>query len=248
MAPSRETIEIRTPDGVARATVHGGGGAPLPGVVMACDAYGVRPALHDMADRLAGLGYVVLLPDVFYRSAPVAPFDIATAFSVPEERDRIMALLGSLTYERMAMDGGAYVGALAARPDVRGDRVGIAGYCMGGRMAYLTAAHHPDRVRAAASFHGGGLVTDKPDSPHLLASRVQASLYFGVADSDRGCTPEQQGALATALGTADVEYRIELYRGKKHGFAVTDHAGAYDRDASERHWGRLEQFFAETLS
>ena len=111
----------------------------------------------------------------------------------------------------------------------------------------LTAALHPDGVRAAASFHGGGLVTDAPDSPHRLAGRVKASLYLGVADEDRGCTPEHQGALAAALGAADVAYCIELYRGKKHGFAVSDHPGAYDEAAAARHWRRLESFFGETL-
>ena len=115
-------------------------------------------------------------------------------------------------------------------------------------MAYLTAAHHPEKVRAAAAFHAGGLVNDQPASPHLLAPRVKASLYFGIADQDRGFTPEQQGVFARALAEADVDYRLELYKGKKHGYAVSDHAGAYDAEADARHWRRLESFFAETLS
>jgi carboxymethylenebutenolidase len=117
---------------------------------------------------------------------------------------------------------------------------------MGERLAFLTAAQHPETVRAAASFHGGHLVTDDPGSPHRLAARLRAAVYLGVAADDRTCTPEHQGALATALAAADVAYCIELYRGKQHGFAVSDHP-VYDREAAERHWRRLEAFLGETL-
>lgn len=248
MVLKRGEIDVKTADGVAHAWTYRGGQGPRPAVLMCTDAYGVRQAMHEMAERLASLGYFVLLPNVFYRAGDYPPFDKATAWNVPSERDRLTALIQSLTAERVGTDGGAYLDAIAAQPDVRGDRIGVTGYCMGGRMAYLTAAKHPDRVRAAASFHGGGLVTDAADSPHRLADRVKASLYFGVADSDRSCTPAHQGALAAALGAAGVHYCIELYPGKKHGFAVTDHPGAYDREAAERHWRRLESFFGETLS
>ncbi len=247
MTTRRGELEIKTADGAARATIHRGGAGPLPAVLMYPDAYGPRPALHDMADRLAGLGYLVLLPDIFYRAGDYRPFDKATVWSDPPERERLQKLIGSLTAERVRSDAAAYLDAVAAQRDVRGDRIGVTGYCMGGRLSYLTAALHPDRVRAAASFHGGGLVTDAPDSPHRLAGRVKASLYLAVADEDRGCTPEHQGALAAALGAAHVAYRIELYPGKKHGFAVTDHPGAFDADAQARHFRRLESFFGETL-
>lgn len=243
-----EELHIRTPDGVARAWLHGGGAGRRPAVLLYTDAYGVRPSMHQVAERLVALGYLVLLPDVFYRSAGEPPFDIATVWTDPPERERIMALIRSLTAERVAGDSGACLDALAARPDVRSDRIAAVGYCMGGRLSFLTAGQHPDRIRAAASFHGGGLVTDRPDSPHLLADRVQASLYFGVADADASCTPAHQGALAAALGAAHVEYRLELYRGKKHGFAVPDHAGAYDPNAAGRHWRRLESFLGEALA
>jgi carboxymethylenebutenolidase len=246
MGTGREEIEVATADGVARAWIHGGGAA-RPAVVLYPDAFGVRATMHEAAARIAGLGYVVLLPDVFYRSGEIPAFDKATVWSDPPERDRLMALVRSITPDRIRMDGGAYLDALAARPDVRKDRVGVVGYCMGGRLAFLTAAMHPERVRAAASFHGGGLVTDAPDSPHRLAADIRASVYLGVADQDRGCTPEHQGALAAALAAADVEYCIELYRGKKHGFAVPDHHGAYDPAAAERHVRRLEGFLRETL-
>ena len=247
MADAGERIEVRTGDGIAPAWVHRSGAERRPGVLLYMDAYGVRPSMHAVAERLVGLGYVVLLPNVFYRAGDYPPFDKATVWSDPPERARLMALLASLTPERVGGDARAYLDALAAQPGVRADRLGVVGYCMGGRLSFLTAALHPDAVRAAASFHGGGLVTDAPESPHRLAERLKASVYLAVADEDRSCTPEHQGALAAALGAAHVEYRIELYRGKRHGFAVPDHPGAYDEGAAARHWRRLEAFFAETL-
>lgn len=247
MATAREELEVRTADGVARAWIHRSDGEPSPGVLLYPDAFGPRPAMHAIAERLAARGRVVLLPDVFFRAGERAPFDPATAFSVPTERERLMALIRSLGTERVAADAAAHLDALAAQPGVRADRIATDGYCMGGRLSFLTAALHPERVRAAASFHGGGLVTDAEDSPHRLAGRVRAAILLGVADEDRGCTPEHQGALAAALGAAHVDYRIELYRGKRHGFAVSDHAGAHDADAEARHWRRLEAFLDETV-
>ena len=248
MTTGREELEIGTADGVARAWVHrGGSGGARPGVLLYTDAYGVRDSMHGIAERLAGLGYVVLLPDVFHFAGDYPPFDKATVWSDPPERARLMALLQSLTPERVRGDSRAWIDALAAQRGVRRDRIGVVGYCMGGRLSFLTAGLHPGDVRAAASFHGGRLVADGPDSPHRLADRMKAALYLGVADQDASCTPEQQGALAAALGAAGVEYCLELYRGKRHGFAVTDHPGAYDEAAAARHWRRLEAFFAETL-
>jgi carboxymethylenebutenolidase len=242
-----QEIDIKTQDGVAHAWTYRGGEGPRSAVLFYPDAGGVRPAIHEMAKRLASLGYFVLLPNIFYRAGAYAPFHMATAWSDPAERARLMELLSSITAERIGIDGGAYLEAIGAQRDVRKDRIGITGYCMGGRMAFLTAGKHPDKVRAAASFHGGGLATDQADSPHRLADRIRASLYIGVADSDGSCTPEHQGALAAALGTANVDYCIELYKGKKHGFAVSDTA-AYDQEAADRHWRRLESFFGEKLA
>jgi carboxymethylenebutenolidase len=247
MTLQRQELDLRTADGVARAWTYRSGDGPRPAVLLYTDAYGVRPAMHDTAERLARLGYLVLLPNVFYRAGDYRAFDKATVWTDLPERERLMKLIGSLTPERVREDARAYLDAIETQRDVRTDRVGAVGYCMGGRLSVLTAALHPDRLRAAASIHGGGLVTDAPDSPHRLADRVKASLYLGVADQDRSCTPEHQGALASALGAADVEYCLELYRGKKHGFAVSDHPGAYDAAAAERHWRRLEAFFREAL-
>ncbi len=248
MAPKREELDLQTADGVSHGVIFGDAGGPRPGILLYTDAFGVRPSMQEMAERLARLGHLVLLPNLFYRAGDYPPFDVRTAFSDPPERDRLMTLIRALTPERIGADADAYLGALAASPGVRRDRVAVVGYCMGGRLAYLTAALHPDRVRAAASFHGGGLVTDAPDSPHRLADRIRGAVYLAVADQDRGCTPEHQGALAAALGAADVAYAIELYRGKRHGFAVSDHPGAHDPDAEARHWRRLEAFFGEALA
>jgi carboxymethylenebutenolidase len=248
MTIRREELDIQTADGVAHAWMYRTGEDPRPAVLLYTDAYGFRPAMQTMAERIAELGYLVLLPNVFYRAGSYAPFDSATVWSDPPERERLMALIRSLTPDRVRVDGGAYLDAIAGQSGVRADRVAAMGYCMGGRLAFLAAAQHPEKVLGAASFHGGGLVTDAPDSPHRLADRVKASLYFGVADEDRSCTPEHQGALAAALGAAHVQYCIELYRGKRHGFAVSDNAGAYDAAAAARHWRRLESFLGETLS
>jgi carboxymethylenebutenolidase len=246
MQSAPQELEVRTPDGVARAWLHGGGAGPRPAVLLYVDAFGVRETMQAKAARLAGLGYLVLLPDVFYRAGAYPPFDKATVWTDPPERARLMALLQSITPERLRTDAAAWLDTLAAHGG-RPDRVGVVGYCMGGRLAVLTAALHPERVRAAASFHGGGLVTDAPESPHRLADRVKASLYLAVADEDRGCTPAHQGVLAAVLGAAHVHYAIELYPGKRHGFAVPDHPGAHDPEAEARHWRRLEAFLGEGL-
>jgi carboxymethylenebutenolidase len=249
MTPGPDELDLRTADGVAHAWVYrGGGGGPRPGLILYPDAFGPRPSMHEIAARVAGLGYHVLLPNVFYREGAYRPFDAATVWNDPPERERLMALVRTITPERVGLDAAAYLDALAAREDVRAGRLGAVGYCMGGRMAFVTAAKHPERVRAAASFHPGGLVTDAPDSPHRLVPGMKAAIYLGVADGDRGFTPEHQGTLAAALGAAGVAYTLELHRGKKHGFAVPDHAGAYDREAADRHWRRLEAFLGETLA
>ncbi|MBF5044630.1 dienelactone hydrolase family protein [Aggregicoccus sp. 17bor-14] len=245
MSTERTELDIKTADGTAHAWLYRGGAGARPAAILYPDAFGVRPATHAMAERLAGLGYVVLLPHIFYRAGDFPPF-ATDAFSHPPERARLMALIHSITPERIRMDSAAYLDALAAQPRVRADRVGLTGYCMGGRMAFLTAAMHPERVRAAAAFHPGGLVTDAPESPHRLAGQVKAALYLGAADEDQGFSSEHQAALAQALGAAHVDYCLELYRGKRHGYAMADTA-VYDADADARHWRRLTALFAEQL-
>jgi carboxymethylenebutenolidase len=158
-----------------------------------------------------------------------------------------MTAMGTANAGAMAATG-ALLAALADVPSAAAEKVGTTGYCMGGRLSFLAAGTFPDRVAAAASFHGGRIaVEDDPSSPHTLADRIQARLYFGVADNDGSCTPEDQARLAAALDQAKVDYRLELYPGAAHGFAVTDHHGAYDEDAAERHWERTAELFDAVL-
>lgn len=237
---------ITTPDGscpVRLFTPEGEG--PWPGVVMYCDAGGVRDTFDQMAAKLAGFGYAVLLPDVYYRSGDWAPFDMATVFGDGKERNRLFSMIGSVTPDKMAADAGAFFDYLAARPEVSGDRFGVCGYCMGGRTSMVVAGRLPERVAAAASFHGGGLVTDGPDSPHLLADRMTATVYVGGAENDASFTADHGEQLGKALTAAGVNHTIEWYSAG-HGFAVPDNP-PYDVGADERHWAAMAQTFSGAL-
>jgi carboxymethylenebutenolidase len=223
------------------------GGGPAPAVVFFPDAGGVRPVMQEMAARLAAAGYLVAVPNLYYRAGAYEPFDIATLFSVPGERDRMQDIIRLAGQGGLAGDTGALLDALAGHPGSQGERAGCVGYCMGGNWAFRTAGAHPDRIAAAASFHGGGLATDEAASPHRQADRIRARLYFGVADADPHCSPESQAQLVTVLGHAAVGYQLELYPGAGHGFAVPDNP-SYSEPAAERHWRRLTTLFAETLA
>ena len=210
------------------------------------DAGGVRATFDEMAARLAGSGYAVLLPDVYYRSGDWAPFDMATVFTDQEERTRLFWMIGSLTPDRIAADAGAFFDYLASRPEVAGERFGVCGYCMGGRISLMLAGRLPDRVAAAASFHGGGLVTDTADSPHLLADRMAATVYVGGAENDASFTADHAEQLDKALTAAGVAHTIEWYSAA-HGFAVPDNP-PYDAAAGERHWAAMTDLFGSALS
>ena len=155
------------------ASTRRSGAGPWPAVIMYTDAGGVRPTFHEMAQRLADLGYAVLLPNPYYRLGEIAPFDFHTVFTDADERTRLMSLVASVTKELATRDTGAQLAFLAGQPEVLGTRVGTTGYCMGGGMSLNAAGRFPDRVAAAASFHGGPLATDAPDSPHLLAGSMR---------------------------------------------------------------------------
>jgi carboxymethylenebutenolidase len=237
---------VTTPDGTAPvllATPEGQG--PWPGVVMIPDAGGFRQTFFDMAAKLAGYGYAVLLPDVYYRQGDWAPFDMKTAFSDDDERKRLMSFIGSISPEDWASDANAYFDYLAARPEVSGTTFGTTGYCMGGRASLTVAGLVPDRVAAAASFHGGGLVTEGADSPHLRADRIQAVVYVGGAENDASFTADHAEQLEKALTAAGVRHTIDTYPAA-HGFAVPDN-GSYDADAAERHWTATRELFATNL-
>lgn len=240
-------LQIATPDGTADATLYSpDGDGPFPGVLFFMDALGYRASMHQMAQRLAAAGYAVLLPDLFYRAKPYGPFDPKTAWGNPGLRAQIMALIGSLDAGAALRDTTAYLDALSKQPGVRAGKLGCVGYCMGGRLAFTAAGTLPERIGAAASFHGGHLATDKPDSPHLKASNIKASLYFGVADDDPSCSLEHQQLLATALQTAKVRYTLDFNPGVMHGWCVPDSA-AFNEAGAERHWAHQLAFFGEAL-
>jgi carboxymethylenebutenolidase len=209
------------------------------------DAGGVRDTFQDMAATLAGFGYGVLVPNIYYRHGDFEPFSMATAFGDPDERKRLMSMVTSVTPEMMGSDAGAFFDFLAGRPEVSGYRFGTTGYCMGGRTSLIVVGRQPDRVGAAASFHGGGLATDDPGSPHLLADRIQAPVYVAGAENDHSFTPQQAEMLDKALTAAGVEHTVEIYPAG-HGFAVPDN-GAYDADAAARHWTATKDFFGAAL-
>jgi carboxymethylenebutenolidase len=228
-------VRLFTPDG----------DGPWPGVVMYPDAGGTRDTLADMAAHLAEYGYAVLLPDVYYRQGDWAPFSMATAFSDDNERKRLMSFIGSISPDDWASDATAFFDYLAARPEVSGTKFGTTGYCMGGRASLTVAGLVPDRVAAAASFHGGGLVTEGADSPHLRADQIQAVIYVGGAENDASFTADHAEQLEKALTAAGVEHTIETYPAG-HGFAVPDN-NSYDAAAADRHWAATRELFAANL-
>lgn len=243
-----EDIGIKTADGTMDAKLfQPEGNGPWPAVILLVDAFGVRPVFEEMGRRLAKEGYVVLLPNVFYREGPAPKLDLMHgSFEDEAFRKRIYTLIGGLTPERLKVDAGAQLDFLARHPHVKGPKAGVAGYCMSGGIAVRMAADFPDRIGAAASSHGGRLATDAPDSPHRLVGRVKGELYFGHADNDGSMPAEAIQKLEAALKEAGVRHRSELFAGKRHGYAVAGTA-AYDKEASEAHWQRLLELFRRTL-
>ena len=243
------TLDVTTRDGVCDAYLAAPEGlGPFPGVLLYMDAFGPRPRLEEMAQRIAGEGYVVLVPHVFYRQGR-APLMELPDLQDPAQRAAVFEILGpwmrELTPERATSDAEAYIDLLTAHDQVSGP-LGVVGYCMGGALALRTAAHRPEAFAAAAAFHPARLATDAPDSPHLLADRLRAEVYVASADNDPGMPPEQQQRLDAALTTAGVPHVCEQYDGAAHGFTMSDTA-VYDEEATERHWDRLLTLFARTL-
>jgi carboxymethylenebutenolidase len=237
---SKERVEIRTDDGVL--DVHtfrpSSGEGPWPPVIVYMDAFGIRPELDAMAERLASHEYLVAVPNLYYRSGTYPPFDPRQVMVEGAERDRFKSMIASIDGPRVMLDTAAVIGWLDDSSSARRGAIGVVGYCMGGGYALRAAGSFPDRVAVAASFHGGSLATDRPDSPHHLADRIRAKVYVGAAAIDPSFPAEQQQRLEAALTRAGVDYTLETYEGARHGFAVTGHL-VYDRDASERHWDRL---------
>ncbi|MHA6797722.1 dienelactone hydrolase family protein (plasmid) [Pseudonocardia bannensis] len=239
----RIDVNIPAPDGRCPATLHlPDGEGPWPAVLLFPDAGGARETFREMADRVAAMGYATLLPDVYYRAGDWAPFDTATAVGDPEERARLGELMGGLTRERIVADSGAFLEFLLSRPEVTGAAVGTTGYCRGGRMSLIAAAAHPDRIAAAASFHGGRLaVADHPESLHRAADRIRATVYVAGAVEDGSFTAEQGELLRKARSDVGVQHTVEFYPAR-HGFAVPDNP-TYDPDAAARHWAALKELY-----
>ena len=239
-----QNLTIQTSDGICPATLLTPEGKLAGTVILYMDAFGPRAGLRQMAERMAGLGHAVLVPDLFYRNAPYGPFDAKTGFAVPETRAQLRALIDGTSQAMTIADTGAFLDTLGANG--LGGPVAAVGYCMGGARALHAAAHYPDRVVAAASFHGGNLASEADDSPHRMAGLIRARIMVGTAGVDASFPPEQAARLAEALRAAEVDHVIENYAGMKHGWCVPDHA-VFDPDGAERHWQRLAVFLAETL-
>ena len=240
-------VEIPTPDGTADCHfVHPSAGAH-PGVLIWPDALGLRPAFQRMAGRLAESGYAVLVVNPYYRKtkAPILPE--GASFRDPETRKVVFPLMRSLSPKTNLTDARAFVGFLDGQAAVARDRkMATTGYCMGGAMTMRTAAAFPDRIGAGASFHGGRLVTDRPDSPHLLAGGMKAHYLFAIAENDDKKEPGAKTALREAFAAAGLPAEIEVYAGTLHGWCPPDSA-VYNEAQAERAWARMLALFKTAL-
>ena len=247
LAVTESEVDIHTSDGTADAYfVHPAKGSHAA-VLIWPDIYGLRPAFRQMGKRLAGSGYSVLVVNPYYRNkrAPVAPEH--ADFDDPATRNALMELRGTLTPATTDRDAVAFVQWLDAQPPVdRRKRVGTTGYCMTGPFTLRTAAALPERVGAGASFHGGGLVTDKPDSPHLLIPKMKARYLIAIAESDDQRQPEAKDVLREAFAKAKLPAEIEVYAGTIHGWCPID-AKVYNHDQAEKAWGRMLVLFKSAL-
>lgn len=244
---AREEVSIQASEGSCRAFVlTPDGGGPWPAVLFYMDGFGIRPALIAMAERLAGHGYLVLLPDLFYRAGPYQALEPETIFASGDIRGAIGHLLGVTDNARAAEDTAAFLDYLASRSDVLGREIGTTGYCMGGAMSLTAAGTYPDRVAAAASFHGGDLATDSEQSPHRLAAAMKARVYVAGADNDASYPPAMAARLDQALTDAGVAHHCEIYSGALHGWTMTDFP-IYNEAAAERHWRELTALFGQEL-
>jgi carboxymethylenebutenolidase len=252
-------VEIKTADGTCDAAfIHPDSGSH-PGVLIWPDAFGLRPSMREMARRLAVEGYSVLVPNPFYRvaKAPVLGESASNFnFADPPQRAKLMPLMGSINAEGAAeRDAATFIAWLDTQPQVdRSKKVGTQGYCMGGALVVKTAAAVPNRVGAGASFHGGGLVTDGANSPHLLATKIKGRMYFGIAANDDMQQPDAKTKLEQAFAAAKVPAEIEVYPQAQHGWCVPDMPKqpngqpTYNKADAERAWGKLLALYKAALT
>jgi carboxymethylenebutenolidase len=243
-------VEIKTPDGTCDAAfIHPKSGAH-PGVLIWPDAFGLRPSMRDIGKRIAAAGYSVLVPNPFYRVAKAPVFVDASTVDFQKERGKLQPLMASVNEPGNAeKDAVAYIAFLDAQKEVdKSKKIGTQGYCMGGPLVVKTAAAVPGRVGAGASFHGGNLVTDQPSSPHLLAPKIKARMYFGVASNDDMRQPDAKDKLRAAFAAANVPAEIEVYQ-SLHGWCVpdmpknADGTPIYNKPDAEPAWGKLEALY-----
>ena len=244
---TQRSVDIETADGICPAALSiPVGEGPWPAVIMFPDAGGMRETMRQMGERLSDLGYVVLVPDVYYRNGPYDPVDMRNAPPDKEAMEKIMGMVRAYTVDLVVRDARAFVDYLDSLPEKKQGGVGTTGYCMGGRLSLITAANLGERIAASASFHGGNLAkADDPDSPHQKASAIKAAVYVAGAIEDKSFTDEQKDLLEKSLSEARVIHTIETYQAH-HGFALPDNA-RYDEAAAERHWQAMENFFASVL-
>lgn len=241
-------VDVKTPDGVADAVLyHPEGKGKWPAVLIWTDVVGLRQAFRDMGRRLAGEGYVVLVPNPYYRVKRSPVIEGSFDFSKPEDRAKLGPLRASLTPDGVDRDAAAYVAFLDTQPQThRKKKVGVQGYCMGGPLSFRTAAAAPGRIGGVASFHGGGLFTDQPTSPHLLLPKTRAEYLIAVADNDDKQDPTVKDKLGAALAAAGRPHRIEVYTGANHGWCVPG-GSVYNEAAAERAWAELLALYRRAL-
>jgi carboxymethylenebutenolidase len=242
-----QAIEIRTADGTADGFLYRGeDGIRRPGVIHLTDIGGIRPDHRNMARRLAEKGYTVLLPNIFYRTGKPPMFDFTPTMGEERTMKRFAELAGPMTADAMERDAAAYVDFLAKQDGVGAGAMGVVGYCFTGSMAMRTAAVRPDKIAAAASFHGGGLFTPAANSPHHVLPRIKARLYFGHATNDQSMPAEAIKNLEQALDAWRGKYQSEVYEGAFHGWTVAG-GPVYNHQQAERAFEKLTASFAETL-
>jgi carboxymethylenebutenolidase len=237
-----DRVTIATADGACPATTHRpDGDGRWPAVVLMMDGLGIRPSMLEMGARLASYGYFVLLPDLFYRLGPYEPVDAKALMGDVEKRTAWFGkYFPSITRKGFVSDMSAFLTFLDGQPRASAAKIGTTGYCMGGGLSLVAAGMFPDRVAVAASFHGGRLATDDPESPHLLAPKMKAYVYVGGAVQDPSFPDEQKARLEKALTDAGVRHTVETYEGALHGWVPTDKP-VYNREAAERHWTVLRE-------
>ena len=241
-------VNIKTADGMCNAALaHPQGAGRWPAVIVWTDAFGLRPFFREFGKRIAAEGYVVLTPNPFYRSTHDRVFPNGIDFNNPDQRKQLADLRAPMTPEAITRDAGSFVAFLDAQPMVdKRKKMGVQGYCMGGPLMMQTAAAAPNRIGAGASFHGGGLVTDRPDSPHLLVPKLKGAYYFAVADNDDKQQPDAKTKLKAAFDTANIPAKVEVYAGCMHGWCAAD-TPPYNKEGAERAWGELMMLYKGAL-